>query len=235
MELSVSFPNSVPGSQPTPDEDIADDAVADDAEETQEEQASTETLESLRKQLKKAEQERETFRRRFTGLQPVVQREAEEKKRLAAQLAAYEGRLVEMQIASLPEDQQQAARMLYQMEQTQRQQQEQQRQQEYFMTEVLKDTRMKELAQSQGVPQELLGEFLMAMDQGPAAALEFFATRMSKATKTTRKETRKQTQADKFEGGGGSVSRQAKPPEDYDEAAVAFREGMAALAAASRR
>ena len=244
----MSFPTDALDTQPAPGSDLypatrgvagaIDDDAADVAEEapgTDQTSEEPEDPAALRRQLVKAQAEAAEYRRRFTGLQPVVQREAERANHLAGQLQQYEARMVEQQIVGLPEEQQAAARMFYQMEQQQRQAQEEQHRQEAVMTAILKDTRMRELAQSQKVPQEVLGEFLAAMDAGPATALEFFATRMGKATKTTTNKQRQEVQADKFEGGGGNVSRQVKAPETMDEADVAFRAALRQMAAASRR
>jgi len=234
----VSFPRSTSATQATPDETEevdADDDELDVAEGAPEGQASTpEDITALKKQLKQAQDEAETNRRRFTGLQPIVQREVERSKQLAAQLQQYEQRMVEGQIASLPEEQQAAARMFYQMEQQQRQAQDQQRQQELVMTAVLKDTRMKELAQQHRVPQEDLGAFLEALDQGPASALEFFAKQQAKAVRGTRKVQRSASQADKFEGGGGGVNKPVTEPQTMDEATDAFKLALRQMAAARR-
>jgi hypothetical protein len=186
------------------------------------ERQSSQDTTDWRAEAERLRRERDNYENRFKGLQPVVQQSVERARALELEKMRLEAAL---QVAQLPEDQQQSAWAYaqYQIQQQQLAQQQQAWQQQqqiaYFqLNEMARQNMLHELSIKYGIPKEKLQRFSTYNDV--MAYIE--DVNMSR---TQRKTQRAAAGADHMLGGSGSVSRPPKKPETFDEARAALKRG----------
>lgn len=212
------------------DDDSDEEGLDIESSETQETAAATKQqgtpLEAQLKALQKELADAKQWEARFKGTQPVIQRTSEEAKRLKGEKEVLEARLAQLQISLLPEDQQQQALTNYQtqyqlrLSEEQRQQVEEQRQQEAaVMDGVFREIVLNSISSKYGVPRDDLEDFTDPL------SMEKYANKVKelrdKSSASAKKQVRKDSQADDFEG-STSVPIPTKEPETMDEANQLF-------------
>lgn len=182
-----------------------------------------------RKQMREIEQQfgggPDKLKERFTGLQRTVQEKEEARRAEEAKRIQLEDAFFQSQIATLEPAQQQAAWMQLQGERQRqfdtRQMQERQQQvssYEQMLDGMARAILVNDLSMSHGVPKEKLARF------NDPEMMVAFAEEYKDLRKQSRRDERRTTKVDRFEG-GGAVSR-PKGTRDYkgdlDAAALDF-------------
>jgi hypothetical protein len=165
--------------------------------------------------------------RRFKGLQPVVQREVEAKRQAEAKALELEARLLQAQIAALPEEDQPLARYQAEQQITQRYNDMQRQQELAVMYAVAKNAKVAELVKKYG-KHGVTADDLTEIDFGSPEDMERFAAKLARKGRNTsasqRRQERREAGADAFESGGSPVAPGVKEPTNYAEARELFRQ-----------
>lgn len=212
------------------EEDYDDEPDAETEDDSQSGHLDWESDENpYRRQLRDIEEEfgggPDKLKERFSGLQRSVQEKEEARRAEEARRIQLEDAFFQSQIQDLEPQQQQAAWMQLQgerMRQEQVRQDSARRQQvsayESMLDSMARSILINELSQSMGVPREKLSRF------NDPEMMVAFAEEYKEMRTSARREHRKESRADSFEG-GGNVSRAKKPTQyegDLDAAAMDF-------------